>query len=145
MRDLVLKIADLPAELPQVYHIRHEVFQLEQGVEPELEFDGQDETATHLIAYLGSEPVGTTRLRQLDATTVKLERLAVVKSARGLGIGKQIMQTALRYLQAQQVTTVQIHAQIQVQSFYSKLGFIAVGDRFEEAGIPHIKMCKQLK
>jgi predicted GNAT family N-acyltransferase len=144
MTNLVLRIADLPAELPQVYHVRYQVFQLEQGVEPELEFDGKDEAATHFIAYCATEPVGTLRLRQIGPNTVKLERLAVVQAARGMGIGRQLMQKALEYLHAQQVTTVQIHAQIQVQDFYTKLGFIAVGDRFEEAGIQHIKMWKPL-
>jgi predicted GNAT family N-acyltransferase len=69
----------------------------------------------------------------------------VLPSARGLGIGKKMMEYALDYLQAEQVTEVLIHAQEPVRSFYLRLGFEPEGDTFEEAGIPHIKMSKQLQ
>jgi len=36
--------------------------------------------------------------------------------------------------------TIYLHAQIQVVDFYQKLGFIKVGDLFEEAGIKHYMM-----
>ncbi|MBP0007580.1 MULTISPECIES: GNAT family N-acyltransferase [unclassified Roseofilum] len=54
-----------------IANIRIEVFQNEQGVDPSLEFDGFDEQADHLLAYIESKPVGTARVRQLNPETLK--------------------------------------------------------------------------
>ncbi|ACK69107.1 GCN5-related N-acetyltransferase [Gloeothece citriformis PCC 7424] len=125
--------------------IRTLVFQQEQGVAPELEFDGQDETATHLLAYLNDKPVGTLRIRQLQPEIVKIERLAVLKPARGQGIGKKLMISALTLVQKNpQIKQVTLNAQDYIKKLYETLGFEQIGDRFDEAGIPHVKMIKQL-
>ena len=143
MDNLVIKIADFALDFPAIQHIRSLVFQVEQGVAPELEFDGNDETAAHLLAFLDGQPVGTARIRNLDAHTAKVERVAVLKAARGLGIGKRLMVEALASLRKAQVSEVRIHAQEAVQDFYQQLGFEPEGEIFVEAGIPHVKM-KQL-
>jgi predicted GNAT family N-acyltransferase len=125
--------------------IRHQVFQQEQGVAEDQEFDGLDETASHLLAYLDKMPIGTLRIRQLDPETVKIERLAVLKSARGLGIGRQLMEKAIDLVAANpNRQKILIHAQVYIQELYEKLGFEVSGDRFDEAGIPHVKMIKRL-
>jgi predicted GNAT family N-acyltransferase len=125
--------------------IRREVFQREQGVSEELEFDGLDDSAEHLLAYRDGVPVGTARIRRLNEKIVKIERLAVLSSARGLGIGRQLMEEAIAvargYADAEEIV---INAQEYVTRLYEKLGFEVVGDRFEEAGIPHVKMKKIL-
>jgi predicted GNAT family N-acyltransferase len=125
--------------------IRREVFQREQGVSEELEFDGLDESAEHLLADRDGVPVGTARIRRLNEKTVKIERLAVLISARGLGIGRKLMEEAIAvargYADAEEIV---INAQEYVTRLYEKLGFEVVGDRFEEAGIPHVKMKKIL-
>jgi predicted GNAT family N-acyltransferase len=35
-------------------------------------------------------------------------------------------------------------SQVQANEFYKKIGYVADGDEFMEAGIPHIKMIKTL-
>ena len=145
MRDLVVKRAVLPQELPAIQAIRRFVFQGEQGVEPVLDFDGQDEIAEQLIAYLEQQPVGTARIRYLNNKTAKIERLAVLSTARRQGIGKKIMQKALDVVAEKDIQEVLIHAQEYVKGLHEQLGFQQEGERFEEAGIPHVKMRKRLK
>lgn len=123
--------------------IRIEVFQNEQKVDPSLEFDGLDEQADHLLAYLESKPVGTARVRQLNAETAKIERLAVLAPFRGQGIGRNLMIKALELTQSYGVNEVIITAQLYVKSLYDQLGFIPEGEEFLEAGMPHIKMRKK--
>ena len=142
---LMIKVAELPAELPQVFKIRYKVFQIEQGVDPSLEFDDKEDQSEHLLAYLGGKAIGTARIRLLDAQTAKVERVAVLPEARGLGIGKKLMEAALERLQGTPVSEVQVHAQVQVRDFYQKLGFEVQGDVFEEAEILHVKMRKRLQ
>ncbi|MEH2444599.1 MAG: GNAT family N-acetyltransferase [Nostoc sp.] len=142
MSNLVIKVADLPEEFPAIQAIRISVFQQEQGVDPALEFDGKDGISDHLIAYLDGEAVGTTRIRYLDEKTAKIERLAVLSTARGQGIGKKIMVEALQVIASKNIPEVVIHAQEYVKSLYHKLDFVEEGEIFQEAGIAHVIMRK---
>jgi predicted GNAT family N-acyltransferase len=124
--------------------IRVQVFQEEQKVSEELEFDGLDETSIQLLAYLDSKPVGTARIRDVGKQTAKIERLAVLSEARGNGIGKKLMEAALEVAVSGDYQTVLIHAQEYIKELYLRLGFVQMGDTFEEANIPHVKMIKRI-
>ena len=78
MIDLIIKSAQLPQEFSAIQSVRQAVFQAEQGVEPELDFDGKDETSEQIIAYIDGKPVGTARIRYLNDKIAKIERLAVL-------------------------------------------------------------------
>lgn len=145
MSNLQIKQVTYAEELIPIQTIRRLVFQEEQQVPPELEFDGQDETAIHLLAYINAQPVGTIRIRNLDEQTAKIERLAVLTQARGQGIGKKLMEAAIQVVASnKQDQKIVINAQEYIKDLYEKLGFEQLGDRFDEAGIPHVKMIKQL-
>lgn len=126
--------------IAEIQAIRRQVFQQEQGVSAELEFDGLDDGAAHLLAYDQTQAIGTARTRKLSDGKAKIERVAVLAAYRGRGIGRQIMVAAIEHLRSQGVTAVKINAQLQVQNFYARLGFEAEGGVFEEAGISHITM-----
>ncbi len=143
MIKLIIKSVEFPEELTAIKGIRIAVFQEEQGVNPVLEFDGKDEISDHLIAYLNEEVVGTARIRYLDEKTAKIERLAVLPTARGQGIGKKIMENALQLIANKNIPEVVIHAQEYVKDLYKKLNFVEEGEIFEEASIPHVTMRKK--
>ncbi len=144
MNNLIIKTVQLPQELPAIETIRRLVFQREQGVAVEIDFDGQDESSEQIIAYLDNKPVGTARIRYLDNRTAKIERLAVLSIARGQGIGKKIMEKALEVVAKKDIKEVLIHAQEYIKGLHQQLGFEQEGERFEEAGISHVKMRKKL-
>lgn len=144
MNQLNLEIVDYRQKLTEIKSVRVQVFQIEQGVDAELEFDGKDETATHILAYLEHRPVGTTRIRYLNDKTAKIERLAVLSEARGKGIGKQLMIKALAIIAQEDIKEVIVHAQSYVKQLYEQLGFEQEGEEFAEAGIAHVKMKRYL-
>jgi predicted GNAT family N-acyltransferase len=144
MSDLVVKLADFSEDFSQIKAIRKVVFQEEQGVEEALEFDGKDEICDHLIAYLDNLAVGTARLRYLDDKTVKIERLAVLSTVRGEGIGKKIINEALLFIANKKIPEVMINAQVYIKGLYYKFSFVEEGEVFIEAAIPHVKMRKKL-
>ncbi len=130
MSNLIVETALLPQELPAIQAIRRSVFQIEQGVAPTLDFDGQDETSEQIIAYLDNQPVGTARIRYLDNKTAKIERLAVLSTARGQKIGKKIMEKAIEVVAEKNLQEVLIHAQEYIKSWHQQLGFEKEGERF---------------
>lgn len=144
MNQIKIAIASYAECLEPINAIRTKVFQEEQGINPELEFDGLDSAATHLLAYVDGHPVGTARIRSIDEKTIKIERLAVLPEARRKGIGKQLTQKALDFAQEHHYQTVILNSQVYIKSLYEKLGFRQLGDVFDEAGIPHVKMIKEL-
>jgi predicted GNAT family N-acyltransferase len=145
MSDIVVKIAQLLEEFVAIEAIRKSVFQEEQGVDPALDFDSYDQVSEQLIAYLDNQCVGTARIRYLDEKTAKIERLAVLPTARGLGIGKKIMGKAIEVIAFQNISEVIIYSQEYVKGLYQQLGFYEVGEVFEEAGILHVKMIKHIE
>ena len=127
-------------DLDQAFCVREAVFIDEQGISKDVEFDDLEDQCQHLLAKVGHRPVGTLRIRPIDDNLAKIERVAVLGSARGRHVGVDLMKAALRLLREQGHRTARLHAQVHAEQFYAKLGFIAFGDVFDEDGIPHIAM-----
>lgn len=123
--------------------IRTKVFIHEQGVDPEIEMDELDQQAEHLVVYDDDQPVATGRLIK-DKENYLMGRIAVLKEFRGQKLGDFVVRVMLRRAFDEGAKEIHIHAQLQVQGFYEKLGFKAYGDVYQEAGIDHINMvCKE--
>lgn len=125
------------------YDVRRRVFQDEQGVPPELEFDADDEIAAHVIAEVGGIVVGTGRVVRHD-DYAKIGRMAVLAPWRKRGIGRALLSALVREAAQQGAQRAVLHAQVQALGFYTRAGFHVVGDEFEEAGIPHRRMERYL-
>ena len=140
---LKIKRVNYSEETQGIEQIRRRVFHEEQNIDEELEFDGLDETSEHLLAYLNQEPIGTLRIREVNPKLVKIERLAVLATARNQGIGRKLMEYAIALItEKNQYEQIVIHAQYHLKIFYQSFGFQPVGETFEEAEILHIKMIK---
>lgn len=129
-------------ELKSAFKIREEVFVIEQEVDPAEEYDEFEETSTHFLAMLDAEPVGTARWR-FTQNGVKLERFAVLKEARGKGVGQALVAGVLSDISIDTNTVGKLkylHAQLTAVPLYSKFGFEKEGDKFEECNILHYKM-----
>lgn len=135
-----LKIATYTEALVDIQTVRRAVFQIEQGVDSALDFDGLDQTAQHIVVFDNEVPIGTARIRYLNEKLVKIERVAVLAAYRNQGIGRYIMQSAIAFLDRQGIPEIKVHAQSNAVSFYEKLGFRAQGDVFYEANILHAEM-----
>ena len=142
---LKITLVNYSEETQGVEQIRRRVFHEEQNIDEELEFDGLDETSEHLLAYLNQEPIGTLRIREVNQKIVKIERLAVLATARNQGIGRKLMEYAIALItEKNQYEQIVIHAQYHLKIFYQSFGFQPIGETFEEAEILHIKMTKSL-
>lgn len=132
-------------EYQDVLSIRMTVFVDEQNVPKEEEIDEFEHISTHFIAYDDNGmALATARYRIVDSI-VKVERVAVLKDARGLGVGKQLMLFLENDALQQGYTQFKLGAQTHAISFYEALGYTAYGDQFLDAGIPHYFMKKQVR
>lgn len=126
-------------------NIRTEVFMQEQYVSAADEWDGLDEHAIHFLVFSAqSEAIGCARLLCEAAGENRLYhigRVAILKDFRNQGVGRQLMQFVITYCkQTAPENCIYLHAQTERRQFYERLGFIAEGDEFMDAGIPHISM-----
>nr|WP_168219834.1 GNAT family N-acetyltransferase [Pseudotabrizicola formosa] len=120
--------------------LRRTVFIEEQGVSEADEVDDKDDEAIHLLATVNGVPTGSARLL-LSGDTGKIGRVCVLASARGTGLGAALMQAAIAELRRQPgITRARLGAQTHALGFYERLGFLAVGPVYDDAGIPHRDM-----
>ena len=124
----------------ELIDIRTTVFVHEQNVPHELEIDGLDATAIHFLAETSDgRAIGTARL--LD--TGQIGRMAVLKSYRSQGIGRELLQHAVAKAIELNYEEIFLHAQTHALDFYSRNGFVAYGPQFDDAGIPHRAMRRE--
>ncbi|MDE0744062.1 MAG: GNAT family N-acetyltransferase [Woeseiaceae bacterium] len=133
-------ICDYESYTEDICAIRYEVFIDEQNVPEELEIDGLDGEAKHVLAFVDEVSIGTGRI----LSDGHIGRVAVLKNYRGLGIGKLIMKELIKWAQDLSIKKVWLSSQWHAHSFYLDLGFICDGEIYKEAGIDHIKMYRLL-
>ncbi|KXG43824.1 GNAT family N-acetyltransferase [Tepidibacillus decaturensis] len=144
MQKLIYKLVTNQQELKDAFSIREVVFIDEQQVPKELEMDEYDNTATHFIVYDDKRPVATARMREYhDPSTVKIERVAVLKDERGKGIGKKLMTFIEQEALKMGFKTLRLNAQRHAETFYKDLGYMTISEAFDEAGIEHVTMEKK--
>ena len=142
---MIIKPVESEREWEMARGIRTRVFVEEQGCPPEEEWDAYDERSRHIIVLVNGSPAATARWRvapYAERLAAKLERFAVLPEYRGKGLGRQLVAYVIRDAEAAGFPVQVIHAQAHLRSFYESFDFVAEGDLFMEAGIPHIKMAR---
>lgn len=135
--DAVIAQVDWNQKKPVLLAIRFAVFVDEQGVPPELEQDDRDPDAIHLLATSQvGEPIATARM----LADGHIGRMAVLPDWRRRGIGAALLRRLIEIASAQGRREVFLHAQCQAEPFYRRLGFVAEGEEFQDAGISHRRM-----
>ena len=126
--------------------VREAVFVQEQGIAREDEWDEADHTAVHaLVTNRLGMPVATGRLLVEGAPgsgTARIGRMAVDRTLRSSGVGRQVVQALEQAARARGDTRVVLGAQRSAEGFYRRLGYAPYGEPFDEVGIQHIAMRK---
>lgn len=122
--------------------VREAVFVHEQGVSMALERDEFDAVALHAVAYdIQGAALGTGRL----LADGHIGRMAVIQSARGTGVGGQLLAALVGEARRQGMSSVILNAQCHARGFYAAHGFSAEGPVFKDAGIDHVTMTQCLQ
>lgn len=137
---LRLELRDWEGARAQAARIRTAVFVEEQGVPPAMEMDDRDAVSVHALAFVDGAAVGTGRL----LPDGHIGRMAVLREARAQGVGGAILERLVEEARRRGFREAVLSAQTHALEFYRKHGFAAVGEVYEEAGIPHQVMRRTL-
>jgi predicted GNAT family N-acyltransferase len=145
-KDIGITVARTFDDLMRVAAIRNAVYIGEQECPYDEEYDGNDLSATHLLAYIGDEPVGCLRLR-FFADFAKFERVAIRPEFRKSRAAIQLVQAALKFCQKKGYQRVLGHAQTRLASFWTRFGFrpMAGRDHFVFSDYDYIEMVAELE
>ena len=144
--EVVCRKADLADDIAMCLHIRQLVFIDEQNVPAELERDGFDDSCIHYLAALNGEMIGTARVMILD-DRFKFQRVAVLPSARGAGIGGKLMSFMMADLAKRSDRDGKrffLSSQVDAIPFYERLGFVVCSEEYLDAGIQHRDMVRTI-
>ncbi len=121
--------------------LREFVFIKEQNVPLELEWDGKDENAIHVLARdEKGRGIGTARMT-MDG---HIGRMAVLRTWRRRGVGSEMLIALITIARARQLPRVKLDAQTHAVDFYLRHDFVAQGEIFMDANIPHQHMTRNL-
>ncbi|MEU5399443.1 GNAT family N-acetyltransferase [Streptomyces sp. NPDC005963] len=153
----LVRVAEGPADRQACFAVRREVFVTEQGVSIDIEYDAFDEPGADTVHVLAVDEegtaVGTGRLLHGPAAAARtggdlavgsLGRLAVLRTARGLGVGVALVRAVEEAARDRGLKVVDLHAQSHALGFYERLGYAAYGEEMTEAGIAHRSMRREL-
>ena len=129
-------------ELYEILRVRCEVFLLEQNIVCQ-DLDRVDYVSRHYYIEDDGEIIAYLRAYKTDEG-VQIGRVLTLK--RGVGLGRRIMEYAMDDIKKNFChKTMLLHSQTHAIGFYQKLGFNVVSDVFDEEGVPHVTMIKEVK
>lgn len=97
----------------------------------------------HVVGYLKDELVATAVLVP-EKGKVKMQRVVVKEGLRNHNIGSEIMDYCESLARDDGYLQIYCHARNTAVKFYLNNGYQTKGDYFDEDGIPHLKMLKEL-
>jgi ElaA protein len=138
------------AEVYAILRLRQEVFVVEQAC-AFLDADGCDDASWHLAGWTDAAegPALVAYLRVVDPGVKYPEpsigRVVTAPSHRRLGLGRGLMREGLaRAASLWPRRALRIGAQQRLERFYAELGFRTVSAPYDEDGIPHVEMLRDV-
>jgi GNAT superfamily N-acetyltransferase len=119
---VTIKLAMRMEDSLHAFAVRAATFIGELDVPYSEEFDGHDFSATHIIAYVGSEPAGAVRVRWLQSFAMP-ERLAVIQRYRGHNIGGLLLERCRQVAENRGCTLLYVQSRPADAKYWEKQGW----------------------
>ena len=104
------------------------------------------EEATHIqIARFKEKNLVAFAVLVPEGTVMKMQGVAVDKQLRNQAIGSQMLGFCEAWAAQRKIEWIYCHARDSAVNFYLKNAYQSEGDYFDEDGIPHLKMKKQIQ
>lgn len=142
--DVVAKVASSLEDMMQVVAVRAAVYMAEQSCPYAEEFDGNDFTATHVLALADGEPAGCIRLRYF-AGFVKYERVAIRREFRSSNVSDEMIRFSLEIIRRKGFRTVYGHAAKNLVRYWQRWGFRPSNETVRFSGHDFVPIVLQLE
>ena len=141
----VLEIAFATPEYDQTVQLRDKILRKPLGLafsEAQLAEEFAD---FHLAAFSNDWTLrGCLVLTPKGDKTLKMRQVAVDEAVQKLGIGRQLVEASEAFARRNGFNLMELNARNTAVPFYEKLNYAVVGEPFEEIGITHFKMMKNI-
>ena len=143
---VVLKWVDVGSELHKLeLALRFRILRAPLNLPPGSEVHAAEKDIWHLVALQNGQVVGCVLLLPDAARrSGQLLQMAVDDSLQGQGLGRKLVLELEARVVREGFSKIILHAREVASIFYAKLGYLPQGDLFEEVGIPHQVMTKDL-
>jgi predicted GNAT family N-acyltransferase len=99
----------------------------------------------HFAAYTDDlELLGTLVLKPLNNGRIKMRQVAVFPQEQKKGVGKALVAASEAYAREHEYHCIELSARVPAVPFYKKLGYSVTSDLYQEVGIDHYKMEKEM-
>ncbi len=136
-----VKTAD---ELAQAQRIRQSVLEAEQGFAHDVNVDGRDARADHVLMLDGGDPVGTARLTEVGPGKGMIARIAVLASHRGQGLGEHLIRALESAARRRGFRSVHLQPHARLERFFRALGYTRDSAALTHGRHSLIRMTKKL-
>lgn len=137
--------APFPGDLyRQSLALREQVLRIPLGMKTRPEDTAEDHLQQHYVALMQGQVIATVSLVPPNASYAKLRQMAVSPEYRGKGIGAGLLGYVHQQAKSLGYSHVRLNARDSAIRFYEKLGYVSIGERFQEIGLEHQQMEKRL-
>ncbi|KRN93572.1 GNAT family N-acetyltransferase [Pediococcus stilesii] len=143
MESKLVKGATGPVYLDAL-EIRKQVFIEEQGIDPALEFDENEDFFTYFVGYDDGRPVVTARARRTDDDVWLVQRVATRSGYRRHGLARDLFEFIEDEAKKAKIKKIRLHAQETAEPFYFAMNYNRISGPEMEAGIVHYWMEKEI-
>ena len=140
----LIQIKHNSPEYWELVELRSQVLRIPLGLEYTSEELEAESGEYHFGCKVDNKFVGSLILRPLQDNIMQIRQVAVTQDFQKMGIGSKMVSECENFARKSHVNTVILHSRESAVPFYEKLGYIKYGERFEEVGILHWLMKKEL-
>jgi predicted GNAT family N-acyltransferase len=131
-------------EYQQMVKLREEVLRKPLGLSFDTEELEKEKNEILIAAFDEEVIIGCCVLSDIGMQKIRLRQMAVHDSVQGKGIGASIMSFAENLAKDKGYKYMVMHARDTAIGFYEKFGYKVKSDQFEEVGLSHHIMEKEL-
>lgn len=128
----------------QSVELRDKLLRIPLGLPRSRKIREQEREDLHAVAIERNQVVAAALLRKNGNNRMKMRQVAVERAFQGKGLGRQLVHFAEKTAKFNGCAYLELYTRKIAAEFYRKQGYSNCGDEFEEMGIPHLPMEKDL-